>query len=111
MLFFGVADSQGIDITVTTLDETGHAAGEERTRAKWAELSERTAFPAAASEIGDELLTIEAGKYPTRRYVVRDGATTSTYWFARSVAGIPVCTTVEREGRLIERRELFREIL
>lgn len=104
------ANDGGVDFTTTILDETGHAVGTRDTHATWPELRDRFAFPEATTQIGEELIAVPAGRFPTRRYTVKDGTKISTYWFAASVPAFPIRTTVERDGVVVERSELFRDV-
>lgn len=109
VIHFVTVDERGADIESTTMDETGHVVGaSERKRAAWSELRDHASFPREGTTVSDATVTVPAGTYPCRVYVVRDGQVTTTFWFAKTLPGPPVKMVVEQGGKVVETRELAR---
>lgn len=83
--------------------ERGRRSGDaeiESTRgwASWAELQAHAAFPAAATTIVPETIAIPVGTVDCLRYTVRDGGSTTVFWFAPAFPGMPVRVDRPQEG-------------
>ena len=91
-LILGAGDAQAHPASGIAVDESGTPVAEPtREAATWAELHEHAAFPASRTTIRDEEITVPAGTFACRLYVVDEpdtgaGARTSRYWFATDVA-------------------------
>jgi hypothetical protein len=74
---------------------------------RWAELVQHAVFPAAATTIEEGSVTVAAGTYPVRTYVVRgaDG-TIERFSFAPTLPGPPVFYTKTVGGVEVVRMEL-----
>jgi hypothetical protein len=69
---FVTADANGADVEMATLDSTGHSAEPaKRSHFTWEELREHALFPASATEITSESITVPAGTFDCRLYTVR----------------------------------------
>ncbi|MDP9272615.1 MAG: hypothetical protein M3O93_03645, partial [Chloroflexota bacterium] len=62
----------------------------QRRRSTWLGFQEHASFPAATTEVAEEEIEIPAGRFACLRYTSRDGESVSTFWFARSVPGMPL---------------------
>lgn len=81
-------------------------AGAETSR--WTELREHAAFPAAATQRTEEVVTVPAGRFDCWRYHVVEGGETSDYWFAKAEPGPPVQMEVHgSDGHLVRRMSLL----
>lgn len=108
---FVKTDDSGADVESVTLDETGHAVGEPaRSHATWEELREHASFPAAATVVTTESVTVPAGTYACRLYTVTMGPKIMRFWFATTMAGPPVKIVTTESGTITETRELARVI-
>ena len=102
-------DADGATITNTVRGGEGAVTAEPtESRATWEELRAHALFPAAATTISDDSVQTAAGLFQCKRYVVVDGATTSTFWFGNDLPGAPVKLTVESGGAVIETRMLMK---
>ena len=92
-----------------TRDVAGAVIAEAVGRSTWAELHAHGAFPAAATTVEDGVaLTVPAGDFTTRLYVVTDGASTRRFWFAVDLPGPPVQFTTEQGGVEVLRVQMLR---
>lgn len=66
--------------------------------ATWDELQAHASFPAVATDITEEELSIPIGTLACLRYVVTEGGNTKQLWFARSLPGLPVKTIYTEAG-------------
>jgi hypothetical protein len=62
----------------------------QRRRSTWLGFQEHASFPAATTEVAEEEIEIPAGRFACLRYTSRDGEGVSTFWFARTVPGMPL---------------------
>ena len=62
----------------------------ERRRSTWLGFQEHASFPAGTTEVAEEEIEIPAGRFACIRYTSRDGDGVSTFWFGRSVPGMPL---------------------
>lgn len=96
---FSDVDPARTRVTTTTLDEGGRPTGApEAQTATWAELREHARFPAAATTVTDEPMTVPAGTFDCWRYVVTTPEGTRTLWFAKTLPGPPVKMVVVKGG-------------
>ncbi len=102
-------DAEGATIRSTVRGAEGQEVGEAKeSRATWDELRLHASFPAAATEIADDEAGAPGGPYDCKRYTVsRDGGT-ATFWFANDLPGAPIKMTVEKDGAVVETRQLMK---
>ncbi|KGN37047.1 hypothetical protein [Knoellia subterranea] len=62
----------------------------------WLDLQRHAAFPAAVTARDEATLEYPLGVADCWRYVVRDEAEVTTFWFAKNRAGMPVKVTSQR---------------
>ena len=106
---FIAVDETGATIQSVTRDVAGAVIAEAVGRSTWAELHAHGAFPAAATTVEDGVaLTVPAGDFTTRLYVVTDGASTRRFWFAVDLPGPPVQLTTEQGGVEVLRVQMLR---
>lgn len=68
----------------------------------WAALQRHAGFPAAVSTVAAERISTPLGDLDCLRFDVRDGADVTTFWFARSLPGMPVKVVEVVNGRVTE---------
>jgi len=108
VLFTKVDDTHG-EISAEDLDETGHSLGApQKNQATWEEFRDHASFPKAAVTIKDETVTVPAGTYECKLYVVTKGDEVLRFWFAKTLPGPPVKVEIQKAGKLIEARALVR---
>jgi hypothetical protein len=109
VLMFVKVTKGGAELETSTLDETGHLASDvARDRSTWSELRDHASFPAASATIAEETITVPAGTYPCKVYVVTEGKRVSRFWFATKLPGPPVKIQITEDATVVESRELFR---
>lgn len=83
----------------------------QRAEARWWELRDHASFPAAATTITREPLTIAAGTFDAMHYAIAvpaaEGGGTRHFWFDRATAGSPLLFTQETGGAETFRMELL----
>jgi F420-dependent oxidoreductase-like protein len=88
---FVSADGEGAEQDSWEETPDGTRLGEpKRRRSTWLEFQEHASFPAATTERAEEEIEIPAGRFKCLRYASRDGDNVQTFWFARSVPGMPL---------------------
>ncbi|MBX2799320.1 MAG: nuclear transport factor 2 family protein [Myxococcales bacterium] len=80
------ADEEGM--TQEHLTEGSDAA--PRTSASWVQLRDHARFPAAHTEVVDEVVDTALGPLPCRRYTVTRDDEVTTFWFSPSHPGPPL---------------------
>jgi hypothetical protein len=70
-------------------------------RSTWAELQAHASFPADRTEINQVMLETPLGRHECLRYSVTDGSTVETFWFAKTLPGMPVRFTSEVAGQMV----------
>jgi hypothetical protein len=93
------SDADGCTIASTRVGADGQetAAGEETDR--WDELMEHATFPADATAVSTGTVTVPAGTFETKRYVVtKADGTVSTYDFAPTMPGPPISLVITAGG-------------
>jgi hypothetical protein len=89
---FVESTTEGAVVESVEVDENGAPTTEPtRQTATWDELRAHAAFPASRTTITEESITVPAGTFACRLYVVEEvdggaGPRTSRYWFATDVA-------------------------
>ena len=73
----------------------------ERHRSTWLDFQGHASFPAATTEVTEETIQIPAGRFACLRYLSRDGDSVRTFWFARSVPGMPLRFEERVDGALV----------
>lgn len=105
--FFTDCDADGARIHTVALDDHGHETGDTiAARTTWADLQAHASFPADATVRTDDTVTIALGTFECRRYEVRRGDDTMTYYFANELPGMPVLFSMSREGALMSVTEI-----
>jgi hypothetical protein len=88
---FVSADAEGAEQDSWEETPGGARLGEpKRRRSTWLEFQEHASFPEATTEQTDEEIEIPAGRFGCLRYTSHDGESVHTFWFARSVPGMPL---------------------
>lgn len=106
-LAFVAVDADGAVIATSALDASGQQlAPPERNHTTWAEARDHASFPADATTITDETITVPAGRYPCRLYTVTQGPKVMQFYFATTMPGPPVKIVATSAGQVIETREL-----
>lgn len=99
---FAAGDADVATQRITALEGDGRPTDEAETRtSSWNELQAHASFPAAATTIEDEVIDTELGPLECWRYEVRDGDADDTFWFAKTLPGMPVRFTRHERGRLV----------
>jgi hypothetical protein len=99
---FVSADSQGAEQDSWEETPDGARLGEaKRRRSTWLEFQEHASFPAATTVLAKETIEIPAGRFHCLRYTTRDGEGVQTFWFARSVPGMPLRFEERIGGELV----------
>jgi hypothetical protein len=97
------ADRDGALRLVYGLDDEGSRRDVRRSRSSWLELQGHASMPIATTTIDEVTLDSPMGPLDCLRYVAIDGDAIETYWFARSMPGMPVRTERVEDGRVVER--------
>jgi len=98
---FDAVDADGATITSRRLAMDGTPlAPAEADRTTWRQLQEHASFPADRTTITLDVIELPIGTLECLRYTRTDGATTSTFWFAKSAPGMPVRYTTEVAGHV-----------
>lgn len=104
MRFVEVGPEKAV-LETTMLGADGKPLAEaKRQDTTWAQLENHAHYPAAATVITPEKVTVPAGTYAAKKYTVtekdEDGTRRVTQaWFADDLPGAPVKFIVERDGR------------
>jgi hypothetical protein len=97
---FVSVDSDGATEEFTRLTKDGQPIdGPETDRATWAELQGHASFPSDQTTIEPEVLQGALGRLDCLRYTVVDRSNVRTFWFARSLPGMPVKVVVAEAGQ------------
>jgi len=92
-------DATADDVLIRSTDAAGNVT---EARAGWSELRDHAAhFPAAATEIGPDTITIPLGTLDTVRYTVTGADAVHEFWFAPAMPGMPVQYRTLRDGAVI----------
>jgi hypothetical protein len=75
----------------------------KRSRSSWLDLQRHASMPIDTTTIDDVLLDTPMGRLDCLRYTTIDGDAVETFWFARSMPGMPVKTERSEHGRVVER--------
>ena len=73
----------------------------QRGRSMWLDLQRHASFPAATTERTEEEIEIPAGRFDCLRYTNDEGEAVRTFWFARSVPGMPLRFEERVDGDLV----------
>lgn len=90
-LRFTAVDAEGGTLESALLGPDGAPFGEPQARrVTWTELEGHAHFPAAATTVTEESVTVPAGRFDATVYTVREEGKVSRYWFAKDLPGAPV---------------------
>jgi hypothetical protein len=111
---FVAVDADGADIETTEKDASGKPIGQpEKSHATWEELRKHAEFPADATKIADETITVPAGKFDCRVYTVTRGTgadtTVTKFYFAKELPGPPVLLQTEKGGTRVRTNTLLQK--
>jgi len=67
----------------------------------WSELQAHASFPAERTAIGQVVLETPLGRLDCLRYTVTDGSTVDTFWFAKTLPGMPVRFTSQVDDQVV----------
>jgi hypothetical protein len=88
---FVVADAEGAEQEAWDETPDGMQLSEpKRRRSTWLDFQEHASFPATVTERVEDEIEIPAGRFACLRYTVRTEDGTRTFWFARTVPGMPL---------------------
>jgi hypothetical protein len=73
----------------------------QRRRSTWLDFQEHASFPAATTERVQEEIEIPAGRFDCLCYTTHDSEVVRTFWFARSVPGMPLQFEERIKGELV----------
>jgi hypothetical protein len=106
---FTVVSASQATIHAITRDESGVVLNDETGSSTWDELHQHGQFPAASTTFEDNVrITVPAGSFTTRLYVVKRDGVTQRFWFAPELPGPPVLFTTERDGKVLMHSEMLR---
>jgi hypothetical protein len=97
------ADADGATGLVVVLDEAGTRVDEGRARSTWLELQGHASMPIETTTVDEVILESPMGPLECLRYTAVRGDAIDTFWFARTMPGMPVRTERVRAGRVVER--------
>ncbi len=98
---FLTAGEEGAEQETQTSRANGEPHGEaQRSTSTWDQLQAHASYPESATSIEEVDLDIQAGSFRCLRYTVTDGTTVSTFWFAKTLPGMPVKVTTVEDGDL-----------
>ncbi len=104
-------DEEGATVRSSTRGGEGVVSGEPvETRSTWEEMRGHAVFPASATTIGEETVETAAGSFDCVRYAVERDGSTATFWFAKSLPGGPVKSTVEKGGAVTSKQMLMKHL-
>jgi hypothetical protein len=100
---FVAVDEAGAELEATTFDERGNVVeGPSRAKAKWPELHDHASFPADRTTISEEAVTVPAGTFECKLYVVRkDDGIEQRLHFAQNLPGPPVRMVLVKGGETL----------
>jgi hypothetical protein len=102
------ADEEGATQVFTPTDQDGQPIGPGVTRqGTWLDLQRHASMPADRTTCEETSRQLTWGIEPCWRYVVRDGAEETRYWFAQRLPGMPVVVETWAGDQLTERREVI----
>jgi hypothetical protein len=94
-------DADGASIENTRLDAAGEPIGPtEARRSTWHQLQAHAAFARDLTTMSEERLELPIGALECVQYEVVEGSSITTFWFAKSVPGMPVKVESREDGRL-----------
>ena len=94
---FAAVTAEGATYERADCDADGVAVGDVVTaRLTWLDLQRHASFPADVTTRDKVTLGLPLGVEDCLRYVVRDGAETTTFWFSTRRPGMPVKVTSQR---------------
>jgi hypothetical protein len=106
---FTVVSASEATIHAVTRDESGAVLDDETGSSTWDDLHHHGQFPAASTTFEDNVrVTVPAGNFTTRLYVVTRDGVTQRFWFAPDLPGPPVLFTTERDGKVLMHSEMLR---
>jgi hypothetical protein len=100
---FVEVDDEGATRLVYGVDPDGARVDEKRSRSTWLDLQRHASMPIATTTIDEVVLETPMGALDCLRYTARDGDAIETFWFARTMPGMPVRTERVEKGRVVER--------
>jgi hypothetical protein len=106
---FTAVDDTSATIHAVTRDEAGAVIADQTGTSTWLELHKHGEFPAAATTIEDNVsITVPAGTFTTRLYIVKRDGAVWRFWFAKDLPGPPVQFTTEKDGKVVNRAQMLR---
>jgi hypothetical protein len=78
-------------------------------KSSWDELQAHASFPAELTQIDPVTLQTPLGRLDCLRYIVTDGPTVQTFWFATALPGMPVRFTSAVDGQVISTVAMVRD--
>ena len=107
---FMAVDAEGAETLATLADLTGAPVAEPaRQRVSWDELRQHASYPRATTTLSDATVTVPAGTFACRRYVVQIGSDEQIVVdFAHDLPGAPVSLVDVKAGAEVLRMTLER---
>ncbi|EAP97646.1 hypothetical protein JNB_19288 [Janibacter sp. HTCC2649] len=99
---FAAADDVGALHERADCEADGTVIGEVAgSHVAWLDLQKHASFPASATVIDNETVSLPVGLEECVRYVVTDAEDVTTFWFSRTRPGMPVKVTFTRGGQVL----------
>ena len=99
---FAEVDDEGALYERADCEADGTVIGEvANSRVAWLDLQGHASFPAVATVIDSETVSLPVGLEECLRYVVSDGDGVMTFWFSRIRSGMPVKVTFTSGGQVL----------
>lgn len=107
---FVTVDENGADTELKSMTMDGEEIDPpvER-RSTWEEFQAHASFPAEQTVIDSEVLETSMGDLKCKRYTVKDGPTSDTYWFAVDKPGMPVKVETVAPGGVAYRMRMIND--
>ena len=100
---FVEVDDAGATRLVYKVGPDGSRQDARRSRSTWLDLQRHASMPIETTTIDEVTIDSPMGPLDCLRYTARDGEAIETFWFARSMPGMPVRTERVEGGRVVER--------
>jgi hypothetical protein len=104
---FVAVDAEGADRLSHRVAADGSTSEPGHDRSRWLDLQRHASFPATATTIEKVVADTPMGPLACLRYTVIDGDAIATFWFARSMPGMPIRTERTEGGRVVESVEML----
>jgi hypothetical protein len=96
-------DDDGATRVVYRVTPDGSLEEARRSRSTWLDLQEHASMPETTTTVDAVTIDTPMGPLACLRYTALDGEAVETFWFARSMPGMPVRTEHTEGGHVVER--------